>query len=71
MTSAYAVYSDESGCFNEQYQAIGTVSGEKNRLSKLQTTLRNVLDDKGVTEVKFNEVGTYRPKIEAAQAFIE
>ena len=71
MTSAYAVYSDESGCFNEQYQAIGTVSGEKNRLSKLQTTLRNVLDDKGVTEVKFNEVGTHRPKIEAAQAFIE
>ena len=67
----FAAYSDESGCFNKRYQAIGVVSGNKNILSALSSKLRDVLIVKKVKEVKFSKIKTNRRMIEAAQAFIE
>jgi len=67
----FSAYSDESGCFSERYQAIGIISGEKKHLCKLRDELASILQNKEVSEVKFSEVRTHRPKIEAAKSFVK
>ena len=67
----FSAYSDESGCFNERFQAIGIISGEERHLCKLRDELASILQTKEVSEIKFSEVRTHRPKIEAAQSFVE
>lgn len=71
MREVFAVYSDESGCFTGRYQAIGIVSGQKIVLSQLSSKLMNILIDKNITELKFSDVRTHSPKIEAAKEFIK
>ncbi len=71
MQTTFLVYSDETGIFTKRYQGIGTVSGEKTILKNLQIKLRNILNDKKINEIGFNDIGTYLPKIEAARLFIE
>jgi len=67
----FTAYSDESGCFDKRYQAIGVVSGEKIILSELRSELKDILSDKKGKEVKFAKVKTHRPMIDAAHKFIE
>lgn len=67
----FSAYSDESGCFSEHYQSVGVISGEKGHLSRLRNDLGDVIQEKEINEVKFSEVRTHRPKLEAAQLFIE
>ncbi len=71
MRESFAVYSDESGCFTERYQAIGIVSGQKIVLSQLSSKLMKILIDKNITELKFSNVRTHSPKIKAAKEFIK
>lgn len=67
----FSAYSDESGCFSERYQAIGIISGDKGHLYELRDELGRILRKQKVNEVKFSEVRTLKPKLEAAQAFIK
>jgi hypothetical protein len=69
--STFLAYSDESGIFDKRYQAIGVVSGERGDLLALQSELKQFLKDKGVKEIKWEEVRTHRPKIEVANLFIQ
>ncbi len=69
MPNIFTAYSDES--FHKQYHAIGIVSGKKNILSALREKLQNILDDKNIREVKFSEIRTHPPKVEAAKEFID
>lgn len=67
----YEVYSDESGFPAQRFQAIGVVSGPSEHLASLRRELASVLKDKGISEVKFEEVRGYRPKVEAAFCFCD
>jgi len=66
----FSAYSDESGCFRERYQAIGIVSGGKENLETLNSELKKILNNKRTSEIKFEEVRTHRPKVEAAELFL-
>jgi len=67
----FVAYSDESGIFDKRYQAIGIVSGERENISNLWSELKQVLINKGVKEIKWEQVRTHRPKIEVAGLFIQ
>jgi len=67
----FSAYSDESGCFSKRFQAIGVISGEESHLVRLRDELESVIKDRNIREVKFSELRTHRPKLEAAQSFIE
>jgi hypothetical protein len=69
-SEAFAAYSDESGTFHRRYQAIGVVSGPLAILLKLSQLLKDILDNHGISEVKFTEIGTHGPKVVAAREFI-
>lgn len=69
MTNIFAAYSDES--FQDPYHAISVVSGRKNLLLNLREELQTILNDKNIKEVKFSDIRTYPPKIEAAKEFID
>jgi hypothetical protein len=67
----FSVYSDESGCFSERYQAIALVSGERNILPQLSDILHDIVIKAKITELKFSELRTHYPKLRAAYQFIE
>jgi len=70
-SESFVAYSDESGTFHRRYQAIAVVTGRKNLLLQLEDGLRGILNKHGVDEVKFNEIGTHSPKVEAAREFFQ
>ena len=63
-------YSDESGFPNKRYHVVSVVSGSAGALRQLRGALENVLRDSGVSELKFEQVRSHRPKIKAARNFI-
>jgi hypothetical protein len=67
----YHIYSDESSSPDNRYRTLCAVSGEENSVKHLRGILQNILKETGVTEVKFEEIGTHSPKIKAAAKFIE
>jgi hypothetical protein len=64
-------YSDESGCFTENYQSIGVVSGRAEDLGRLKRELFQILDNNKVKEIKFEKVRTHLPKIKTAREFTD
>jgi hypothetical protein len=66
----FEAYSDESGFPAERYHAISVVSGQREHIVYLRARLNSVLRDKGLSELKFEEVRGHRPKLEAARDFI-
>lgn len=70
-SSIHEAYSDESGSSSSRFQAIGVVSGPSSKLVVLRRQLGSVLEDKGIREVKFEEVRGHRPKVEAASCFYD
>ena len=71
MSEIFAGYSDESGTFHRRYQSIALISGQDTMLSELRKHLSSILDEHGLVEVKFNEVGSHRPKVKAASNFVQ
>jgi hypothetical protein len=67
----FSAYSDESGCFTEDYQSIGVVSGKTEELERLKEELSQILAKNRVKEIKFAEVRTHSPKVRAAQEFVD
>lgn len=65
------VFSDESGCFNKNYQTIAAISGRDEDLSRLKIELNQILYENAVSEIKFEKIRTHRPKLKAASEFIE
>jgi hypothetical protein len=66
----FEAYSDESGFPAERYHAISVVSGQREHIKCLRSYLDSVLWDRGLSELKFEEVRGHRPKLEAAREFI-
>ena len=67
----FVAYSDESGTFQRRYQSIALISGQDTMLSELRKHLGSILDEHGLVEVKFNEVGSHSPKVKAASEFVQ
>ena len=67
----YHIYSDESSSPGNRYRTLSAISGEESNVKNLRGVLQNVLKETGVTEVKFEEIGTHSPKIKAAAKFVE
>jgi hypothetical protein len=65
----FGAYSDESGTFNQRYQTIAVVSGHESALSQLRSNLKEILDKHEISEVKFVDVRSHSPKVEAATGF--
>jgi hypothetical protein len=67
----FLAYSDESGIFEQRYQAIGIVSGPDDELAQLRTALKNILDKENVSELKFVNIRRSKGKtMKAAQRFL-
>lgn len=49
-------FCDASGVFAEHYQSIGVISGTKESLCKLRNSLQEILNDFGMSEVKFSDI---------------
>ncbi len=70
-SEVFSIYSDESGIFNKRFQAIALISGSDMILLQLKKKLKDILDENGIDEIKFEEVRTHHPKLLAAQSFID
>jgi hypothetical protein len=66
----FEAYSDESGFPAERYHVISVVSGQRDHIKCLRSYLNSVLQDKALSELKFEDVRGHRPKLEAAREFI-
>lgn len=67
----FSAYSDESGIFDQRYQAIGVVSGPDDELAQLRTALKNILNDENVSELKFVNIVRRKSKtMKVAQRFL-
>ncbi len=67
----FSAYSDESGIFDQRYQAIGVVSGPDYELALLRKALKNILDDENVNELKFVNIRKPTGKtMKATQRFL-
>jgi hypothetical protein len=71
MQEIYQIYSDESHSEKKRYTSICAVSGNKEELQELRNSLRNVLDNNELEELKFIGVKSHKPKIQAAYEFID
>jgi len=67
----FSAYSDESGIYDERYQAIGVVSGPDTELAQLRTRLKDILGEEGVNELKFlNITRSQSKRTKAARRFL-
>ena len=72
MQSSFLAYSDESGTFDHQYQSIAVVSGSNSPLNQLRSTLRDIVQDHGISEFKFYEIQGYQSvQAKVARQFIQ
>ncbi len=65
------IYTDESSSERGRFKSICAVSGLSSDLRDLENELKKLLQDKQISELKFSEVRTHKPKIECAKSFIE
>lgn len=70
-SKTFSIYSDESGIFDHRFQTIAVVSGLEIVLAQLKSKLKVFLDRHGIDEIKFAEIRTHHPKVEAAREFIK
>jgi len=69
MSTIFEAYSDESGFPAKRYHVISVVSGRREDMEILRCYLESVLQ-KGVSELKFEDVRGHRPKVKAAREFL-
>jgi len=69
-SKTFAIYSDESGVFEHRFQTIALISSQQIVLSELRSKLKGFLDKHEIDEIKFSEIRTHRPKLDAARDFI-
>jgi len=68
----FSAYSDESGIYDERYQAIAVVSGSDIELAQLRTRLENILSNDGLNELKFVNINRSKSKTtKAARDFLK
>jgi len=67
----FQVYCDASGVFAHRFQSIGAISGNINVLTKLRNILGEIVDEKGMKEIKFSGISRYDSReYKAAQGFL-
>ena len=71
MRGVFSGYSDESGTFTKRFQSIALVTGRVDTLSEIRVRLQSILNEKQVSEVKFELIRTHLPMIEAAWKFLD
>lgn len=59
----FSAYSDESGIFDQRYQAIGVISGPDDELIRLRTRLEDILSKENVNELRFVNIRRSPSKI--------
>ncbi len=63
-------FCDASGVFAEHYQSIGVISGATESLCQIRNGLGGILDDLGMSEVKFSNINKLDSReFKAAQRF--
>ncbi len=63
-------FCDASGVFAEHYQSIGVISGTTESLCQIRNSLGGILDDLGMSEVKFSNINKLDSReFKAAQRF--
>ncbi len=67
-----SAYSDESGTFDHRFQSIAVISSKEAVLQQLRNKLQSIIDENGIKEVHFSEIGGYKSATaKAARAFID
>ena len=63
-------FCDASGVFAEHYQSIGVISGTTESLCHIRKDLGEILDDLGMSEIKFSDINKLDSReFKAAQRF--
>ena len=69
MLTVLDIFTDES--LGDRFKSLCSVSLLDANLKEIQDVFRNILSKYKVSEIKFNELRTHKPKIDCAKKFIE
>jgi len=64
-------YSDESASSDNRFRTIGLLTGQRNALASLRDALADVLLTQGVNELKWVDIRTHRPNLQACNSFFD
>lgn len=70
MKEVLKIFSDESSSKSKRYNSVCALSIKSSVFDQLLNDLKEILDKYNITEIKFSETKTHKPKVECAREFI-
>ena len=71
MNLTFHAYSDDSGSSDKRFQCLGVISLSEETAVLLRKELRQILEEKHLEELKFEELRGHSTKMRAASCFIK